>query len=84
MHVGGSSSDPTRVAQKQRNIYMWQARYQVQRKCYGALAAWMVRGADIFAFGVRKVKMLLTGKSGTENYRNVSDALELLLKPLEP
>ena len=49
MHIGGSSSDPTRVGAKQRNIYMWQARYQVQKKCYGPLAAWLVRSADIFA-----------------------------------
>jgi N-acetylglucosaminyl-diphospho-decaprenol L-rhamnosyltransferase len=82
MHVGGSSSDPTRVSSKQRNVYMWQARYQVQRKCYGAWAAWLVRGADIAAFGVRKVKMALTGKRHTDTYRTVSDALVMLLKPL--
>lgn len=84
MHIGGSSSDPTRVGTKQRNIYMWQARYQVQVKCYGRLAAWLVRGVDILAFSLRKLKMLLTGKSGTETYRNVSDALGLLVKPLRP
>jgi GT2 family glycosyltransferase len=83
-HIGGSSSDPTRVAKKQKNVFMWQARYQVQRKCFGRLAAVTVRAADIAAFGVRKLKMLLTGKSNTETYRNVSDALGLLLKPLRP
>lgn len=84
LHIGGSSSDPTRVGKKQKNIFMWQARYQVQRKCYGALAAWAVRAGDILAFGVRKLKMLLTGKTQTDSYRNVSDALGLLLKPLRP
>jgi hypothetical protein len=63
---------------------MWQARYQVQSKCYGALAPWIVRAADVMAFGTRKLKMLLTGKSKTDTYRNVSDALGLLLKPLRP
>jgi GT2 family glycosyltransferase len=84
VHIGGSSSDPTRVPAKQRNIYMWQARYLVQKKCYGAAAAWIVRGADILAFGLRKTKMFLTGKRRTASYRDVSDALVLLLKPLRP
>jgi GT2 family glycosyltransferase len=84
IHIGGSSSDPTRVGKKQKNIFMWQARYLVQKKCYGRLAAWAVRAGDIAAFGVRKTKMILTGKSKTDNYRNVSDALGLLLKPLRP
>jgi hypothetical protein len=84
MHIGGSSSDPTRIAAKQRNIYMWQARYQVQEKCYGKWAAWMVRGADIVSFSLRKLKMLLTGKQRTDSYQNVCEALGLLLKPLRP
>jgi GT2 family glycosyltransferase len=83
-HIGGSSSDPTRVGKKQKNVFMWQARYQVQSKCYGALAPWIVRAADVMALGTRKLKMLLTGKSNTDTYRNVSDALGLLLKPLRP
>jgi len=84
VHIGGSSSDPTRVAQKRKNVFMWQARYMVQKKCYGTLAAWFVRSGDIAAFLVRKLKMLLTGKTGTDTYRNVSDSLGLLLKPLRP
>ena len=84
VHIGGSSSDPTRVGKKQKNIFMWQARYQVQKKCYGTLAAWIVRAGDIAAFGVRKLKMRLTGKTKTDNYRTVSDALGLLLRPLRP
>ena len=84
VHIGGSSSDPSRVGKKQKNIFMWQARYQVQKKCYGLAAAWAVRAGDIAAFGVRKLKMLLTGKTQSDTYRNVSDALGMLLKPLKP
>ncbi len=84
VHIGGSSSDPTRVGKKQKNIFMWQARYQVQKKCYGILAGWAVRAGDIAAFGVRKLKMRLTGKTRTDTYRNVSEALGLLVKPLRP
>jgi GT2 family glycosyltransferase len=56
VHLGGSSSDPTRVARKTKDIYMWNARYHVQRQCYGRSAAWAVRAGDIAAFGLRKLK----------------------------
>ena len=83
-HVGGSSSDPTRVDDKLRSVYTWQARYLVQRKCFGRLAATTVRGCDIAAMALRKAKMLITGKrrSDPDRYRNVSDALSLLCRPL--
>jgi hypothetical protein len=43
-----------------------------------------VRGADIFSFSLRKLKMMLTGKQRTDSYQNVCEALGLLLKPLRP
>jgi N-acetylglucosaminyl-diphospho-decaprenol L-rhamnosyltransferase len=83
-HIGGSSSDPTRVSGKLKSIYMWQARYQVQKKCYGSAAAGMVRLCDILALAMKKIKMFITGKrrSDPDRYKNVSDALSILLKPL--
>ena len=82
-HVGGSSSDPTRVPDKLKSVYTWQARYQVQRTCYGPAAAWLVRACDVLALGLRKAKMLMTGKRGSERYRDVSDALTILVRPLK-
>ncbi len=84
VHWGASSSDPARLPAKMRNLYMWQGRYLVQKRCYGSAAAWMVRGADILAFGLRKTKMCLSGRRHSSTYRDVSDALALLLKPLRP
>jgi GT2 family glycosyltransferase len=81
-HIGGSSSDPTRVPERLKNVYTWHARYLVQRKCYGPAAAWAVRACDIVALGLRKAKMLLTGKRNSERYRSVSDALSILMRPL--
>jgi GT2 family glycosyltransferase len=83
-HFGGASSDPSRVATKQKSRYMWQARYLVQRKCHGAASAWAVRLADIAAFSLRKIKMLLCGKRRSDGYHDASDALRLLLRPLRP
>ena len=82
VHLGGSSSDATRMPAWLRDLYMWQARYQVQRKCYGAAAAWVLRQVDILAFVLRKAKMCVCGQRNTENYRNVASALSLLLRPL--
>jgi N-acetylglucosaminyl-diphospho-decaprenol L-rhamnosyltransferase len=52
-HLGGSSSDPTRVARATRDAYILKARYHVQRRCYGRFAAHAVRLADILADGLR-------------------------------
>jgi GT2 family glycosyltransferase len=84
VHFGGSSSDPARLPAKMRSLYMWQARYLVQRRCYGWAAAWLVRGADILALGLRKTKMWLSGRRRSVAYRDVSNALALLLRPLGP
>jgi N-acetylglucosaminyl-diphospho-decaprenol L-rhamnosyltransferase len=83
-HIGGSSSDPTRVSGKLKSIYMWQARYQVQKKCYGHAAAATVRLCDIAALAMKKAKMMLTGRRRREpdRYKDVSDALSILVKPL--
>ena len=56
VHLGGSSSDPTRLARKTKDSYILKARYHVQRQCYGRAAAWAVRAGDIAAFGLRKLK----------------------------
>ena len=83
-HIGGSSSDPTRVSGKLKSIYMWQARYQVQKKCYGQAAAMTVRLCDILALAMKKMKMFVSGKrkSDPDRYKDVSNALSILLKPL--
>jgi GT2 family glycosyltransferase len=81
-HIGGSSSDPTRVDERLKNAYVWQARYRIQRVCYGRAAAAFVRAADVIALSLRKAKLFCSGQRRTDRYRNVSDALSILLKPL--
>jgi N-acetylglucosaminyl-diphospho-decaprenol L-rhamnosyltransferase len=56
VHLGGSSSDPTRVARGVKDRYIRAARYHVQRQCYGRAAAWAVRCADAAACGLQKLK----------------------------
>ncbi len=81
-HLGGASSDPTRVAAKQRSLYHWKARYVLQEKCYGAAAAWIVRGVDVMTCGLRLFKMRLLGGTSSPRYEVTRDVLEMLSRPL--
>lgn len=49
-HFGGASSDPSRLADRRRNVLRWRARFLVQRKCYGRLAQWWVAGLTLTAY----------------------------------
>jgi N-acetylglucosaminyl-diphospho-decaprenol L-rhamnosyltransferase len=82
IHLGGGSSDPTKVPAKQKNVMMWQARYQLQHRCYGPLAALWLRMIDIVAFGLRWLKLLLKGRKNTPEFATQRDVLSILLKPL--
>lgn len=81
-HIGGSSSDPTRVPSKQRNVYVWQARYLLQKKCYGRFAAAMLRLIDITGFALRYIKLRIKGKRHKAEYDSFRKMLAMLLRPL--
>ncbi|MFN0132398.1 MAG: glycosyltransferase family 2 protein [Phycisphaerales bacterium] len=81
-HLGGSSSDPSRMAAKLRNIHAWRARYLVLRRCHGPLAAWIVRATDILSFGLRTILWRLRGPDQPK-YADSRDAFRLLTRPLE-
>jgi GT2 family glycosyltransferase len=81
-HIGGSSSDPTRVDSKLIDAYTWHARYQIQRVCYGRLASAFTRTCDILALTLKTTRLLLTGQRHTPRYQTTSTALSILLKPI--
>lgn len=60
-HLGGASSDPSRLPEGARSEAQWRARYIVQRMCYGRLAALAVRGADVLFLKLRSLKAQLGG-----------------------
>jgi N-acetylglucosaminyl-diphospho-decaprenol L-rhamnosyltransferase len=82
-HLGGGSSDPTRLSTALRNRHMWQARYLVQRKCYGIVAAWWLRFVDVAVFTLRKFVLLCMGQRAGEKYRDTSASLAILLRRLD-
>jgi hypothetical protein len=79
IHLGGASSDPGRLAATQKNKYMWDARYLLQRRCFGILAEYFIRAVDILSFGLRYLKLLLRGKKNSPECARQRDVLAILL-----
>ena len=55
VHLGGASSDPTRLPSSERSVHQWRARYLVQRKCYGILASLWTRAVDVTFTALRLI-----------------------------
>jgi GT2 family glycosyltransferase/glycosyltransferase involved in cell wall biosynthesis len=81
-HLGGGSSDPKRLAARQRNALAWQARYLLQKKCFGKAAATVARAIDVTATTLRVTKMSLTGQRDSARYAVERDVLRLLTGPV--
>jgi N-acetylglucosaminyl-diphospho-decaprenol L-rhamnosyltransferase len=82
VHIGGSSSDPTRLAARRRSVFLWQARYLLQRKCYGELAGVALRFVDIAAHLLRYLKLRLCGPRRREERDALRAVLSMLIRPL--
>jgi len=83
VHLGGASSDSTRVRNRQRDIYTWKARFLIQRKCYGPLAEKFVRGCYTAMFALRLGFARITGKGRSEKAAELREGLSMLLSPLD-
>jgi GT2 family glycosyltransferase len=62
IHLGGASSDPTRLAARQRDALTLKARYLLQRRCYGMAAELFARGVDLFVCAFRCFKLMIRGR----------------------
>ncbi len=80
IHLGGASSDPTRVAPPQREMMWWKARYLVQRRCYGLWAELLARGVDFVAVALRYVKLLVCGRKNSVEFTKQRQILGLLMR----
>lgn len=83
-HLGGASSDTTRLLDKRREILIWRARFLVQRRCYGGVAEAWIRGMYIYAFAMRVVWLAITGQRGTLKYQSIRSGLHTLTRRLDP
>jgi N-acetylglucosaminyl-diphospho-decaprenol L-rhamnosyltransferase len=82
VHLGGQSSDPTRMAARLRNANIWRARYMVQRMCYGRAAAGAVRAMDVVALSFRCAALWLGGPGRRARLRETAVALRTLVHGL--
>jgi len=78
-HLGGASSDSTRVRNRTKDLYTWRARFKVQEKCYGLLAKVWIHSLYLISFGLRKYWMMATGKTGQIAYEGISEGFDQLL-----
>lgn len=78
VHLGGSSSDPSRMASNTRNIHSWRGRYLVQRFCYGRVAEFLLKCVDLVNVWARVLIGRVRGKRGTPQHNEMIDALRIL------
>lgn len=77
-HLGGGSSDASRLAVTEKSRLTWRGRYLVSRKCHGRLATGVLRIIDIANYGIRSlVYRARHGRSG-DRYRYSTQVLSLL------
>lgn len=77
-HLGAMSSSADRCDPRRRRAQSYHARYMIQEKCYGRVAARLLRATDIFMQSLRVWKMRLTGASTDEAYSSAREDLDLL------
>lgn len=59
-HLGGGSSDPARLERRARDRLSWEARYLLQRRCFGRLAELYLRTLDLVVYTARAAKLRLS------------------------
>jgi N-acetylglucosaminyl-diphospho-decaprenol L-rhamnosyltransferase len=77
-HLGGASSDPSRMPSAARSVHHWQGRYLVQRKCYGRFAAAAVKITDLTILALRVVSNWLLRRHTTSQCVQARETLKLL------
>ncbi len=80
LHPGGASGDPNRLDSNQRNTLIWQARYLIQRQCYGLAAEILLRAVDIVSSGSRFFKLLMFGGRNSPEFAAERNMLATLLR----
>jgi len=79
VHRGGASSEVAILPAK-RTALLWQARYLLQRRCFGLPAELFIRFTDIAASALRYLKLLIRGRKNTPQGAAQRDLLALLLR----
>lgn len=78
-HLGGASSDASRLMERRRLELVWRARLQVQRKCYGPLSALWMRWLYAVSVSLNLCSLFVKSQRGTFAWGRTSRDLSVLL-----
>lgn len=81
-HLGGASSDPTRMSTKSRSRHRWRARYEFLRLAYGRPAAWFIRVVDVAWCAAHVARLTCVGRGRSERCADFRHVLSTLVRPL--
>lgn len=78
VHLGGASSDPSRMPVGARTAQRVKARYLVQSKCYGPAAARWLHGVDLVTTTAKLLLALSRGSAGAEKVGRLREQLRTI------
>jgi len=78
VHLGGASSDPSRMPTGRRAVQRVKARYMVQAKCWGPAAARWLRGVDVVTTSAKLLVALSRGGAGAEKVGRLREQLRTI------
>jgi len=79
VHLGGASSDPSRMPRGARATQRWRARYLVQSKCYGSIAAKWLQGVDLVVAGRWYVRALVSRSRRPSELGEIQGLLKMIV-----
>ena len=82
-HLGGASSDASRLQEGRKLKLLWKARLLVQKKCYGSLSALWMRCVYATSVCLNLLSLRATGRQGTASWERTAKDLQILLNPLK-
>jgi GT2 family glycosyltransferase len=80
IHLGGGSSDPSRIADGTRSFHMWRGRYLIQAICYGRLAKTFLQCTDLLMITLRIARAKITGDSHSAQDAMRKDVRRILIR----
>jgi N-acetylglucosaminyl-diphospho-decaprenol L-rhamnosyltransferase len=79
-HLGGASSDPTKINHTAKGIHAAKGRNLVQRKCYGRFAELLVWTVDLINIWLRAAIYRVRSGKASEGYLRYKGALGILIQ----
>jgi len=79
-HLGGGSSDPSRMAADALGFHQWRGRYLIQQICYGKLSRLLAQVVDLLTVVRRITWGYVTGQSASSHYTAAKDTFQFLIR----